>query len=70
MPLGGLHVDDVIAALERNRKFLRGEVAHRVTLKYMPDLHFRLDRSFEAADEIDRLLKSPEVARDLGKDED
>lgn len=66
MPLGGLHVEEVIEALNRNRKFLRGEVGHRVTLKYMPDLKFEADRSFEAADVVEKLLRQPEVARDLG----
>jgi ribosome-binding factor A len=70
MPLGGQHIDEIITALERNRKFLRGELAHKVTLKYMPDLRFEIDRSFEEGDRIDRLLKSPEVARDLEKPSD
>jgi ribosome-binding factor A len=68
MPLGGQHVAEVIDALNRNRKFLRGELAHRVTLKYMPDLTFEIDRSFEEGDRIDQLLRSPEVARDLDPD--
>jgi len=72
MPLGGLKADEVIEALNRNRKFLRGELAHRVTLKYMPDLKFEIDRSFDTADRIDELLRRPDVARDLdqGTDED
>lgn len=72
MPLGGEHVGEVVAALERNRRYLRGELAHKVTLKFMPDLKFEIDRSFEAGDRIDALLRSPEVARDLGRhlDED
>jgi len=70
MPLGGQNVDEVIKALEKNRKFLRGELAHKVTLKYMPDLRFEIDRSFEEGDRIDELLRSPEVARDLERDDD
>ena len=72
MPLGGLKAEEVIEALNRNRKFLRGELAHRVTLKYMPDLKFEIDRSFDTADRIDELLRRPDVARDLdhGTDED
>src|SRR5262245_46030832 len=41
MPLGGRDTDVVIAALERNKKFLRGEVAQRVNLKFAPDIRFR-----------------------------
>src|SRR5829696_8924572 len=47
MPLGGLKADVVIAALERHRRFLRGEIAHRVNLRLAPELRFRLDTSFD-----------------------
>ena len=67
MPLGGKEAEGVVAALDKHRKFLRGELAHKVTLKYMPDLKFEVDRSFEAADHIERLLRTPEVARDLDR---
>ncbi len=70
MPLGGKDSDMIVAALERNRRFLRGEVARRVALRYSPDLAFRLDPSFDEADRIDRLLRSPAVSRDLGADDD
>src|SRR5687767_14504183 len=43
MPLGGRDAKPVIEALERNKKFLRGEIAHRVNLKFAPDLRFRFD---------------------------
>lgn len=70
MPLGGKDADGVAAALNAHARFLRGELGRRVTLKYVPDLKFEVDRSFEEGDRIDRLLRSPEVARDLGTDED
>jgi len=69
MPLAGRDTDDVIAAFERNKKFLRGEVAHQINLKFSPDLRFRVDDRFEEAARIDKLLRSPEVKRDLNKDE-
>jgi len=65
MPLGGKGTDDVLAALDRNKKYLRGEVAHRVNLRYAPDLRFRLDTSFEEGARVDALLRSPEVRRDV-----
>lgn len=65
MPLGGKGTDTVIAALDRNRKYLRGEVAHRVNLRYAPELRFRLDTSFEEGERVDALLRSPEVRRDV-----
>ena len=69
MPLAGRDSDEVIAAFERNKKFLRGEVAHQINLKFAPDLRFRTDDRFEEAERIDKLLRSPEVKRDLNKDE-
>jgi ribosome-binding factor A len=69
MPLAGRDTDDVIDAFERNKKFLRGEVAHQINLKFAPDLRFRVDDRFEEAARIDKLLRSPEVKRDLNKDE-
>src|SRR5450830_353671 len=70
MPLGGRDIDVVIAALERNKKFLRGEVAHRVNLKFAPDLRFRVDERFEEAERIEKLLRTPAVQRDLQSDSD
>lgn len=55
----------LIKALNRHQRFLRGELARRVDLKFMPDIAFRLDESFDEAERIDALLRSPTVARDL-----
>jgi ribosome-binding factor A len=70
MPLGGRDTDKVITALARNKKFLRGEVAHRVNLKFAPDLRFRADDRFDEAERIEKLLRTPEVRRDLAPDSD
>jgi ribosome-binding factor A len=69
MPLGGKDERAVLDALNRNKKYMRGVVAKKIQAKFTPDLHFRLDERFDRADEIDRLLKQPEVQRDLRKDE-
>ncbi|MCJ2129015.1 30S ribosome-binding factor RbfA [Methylobacterium sp. E-045] len=65
MPLGGLDEKPVIAALERNKKALRQEVARRVNLKFAPDLRFLRDETFDEADRIDALLRTEKVRRDL-----
>jgi ribosome-binding factor A len=70
MPLGGRDGQPVLAALERNKKFLRGEIARRVNLKFAPDIRFRLDERFDEAERIDKLLRTPEVQRDLVSNED
>ena len=67
LPLGGQDTSEVIAALDRNKKFLRGEVARKVNLKFAPDIRFRIDESFENAARIDALLNSPKVRGDLGE---
>lgn len=58
LPLGGANADEVLAALERNRRFIRGVVARAVNLKFAPDIRFRKDESFESGQHIDRLLDS------------
>ncbi len=65
MPLGGKDEQEVVQALERNRRFLRGEIARRVNLEFAPDIRFRIDERFAEAARIEKLLHSPEVARDL-----
>jgi ribosome-binding factor A len=67
MPLGGRDVSEVVTALERNKRYLRGEIARRVNLKFAPDLRFRADERFEEAERIEKLLRTPEVRRDLGR---
>jgi ribosome-binding factor A len=68
MPMGGRDADDVVAAFDKHKKYLRAEIAHRINLKFAPDLRFRVDDRFAEAERIDKLLHSPEVARDLKKD--
>ena len=68
MPLGGRDTERVIEALDRNKKFLRGEVARRVNLKFAPDLRFRVDERFDEAERIEKLLRTPAVQKDLEQD--
>ena len=67
MPLGGKDVKEVITALNDNKRFLRGEIAHRVNLKFAPDIRFRADERFDEAERIEKLLRAPDVQRDLEK---
>jgi ribosome-binding factor A len=71
MPLGGRDAKPVVEALERNKKFLRGEIARRINLKFAPDIRFRFDERFDEAERIEKILRTPEVQRDLAaKDDD
>src|SRR6476620_1434044 len=68
MPLGGRDTELIITALDRNKKFLRGEVARRVNLKFAPDIRFRIDDRFDEAERIEKLLRTPAVQKDLASD--
>jgi ribosome-binding factor A len=68
MPLGGRGTDDVVAALDRNKKFLRGEIARRINLKFAPDIRFRVDERFDEAERIEKLLRTPAVQKDIAQD--
>jgi ribosome-binding factor A len=66
VPLGGSpNMQDILAGLKRVKPFLRREVASRVTFKFIPDLIFAADTTFDEAEHISRLLHKPEVARDI-----
>lgn len=66
-PLGVADHTDTIAALNRHAKYLRGRLGpHLRQMKYVPELRFRDDTSFDNYKKIDALLRSPEVQRDLG----
>ncbi|QYO77105.1 30S ribosome-binding factor RbfA [Devosia salina] len=70
MPLGGTHADEIVAALNRHRKFIRGRVAPQIDLKFAPEIRFFVDETFEEAGRIDALLRSDRVRRDLDDDSD
>jgi len=70
MPLGGRDVEAVIAALDRNKRYLRGEIARRVNLKFAPEIRFRVDERFDEAERIEKLLRTPAVQRDLKREDD
>ena len=67
MPLGGHDVTPVLKALDANKRYIRGEAAHRVNLKYAPALRFRQAESFDEAARIDALLDSEAVRRDTDR---
>lgn len=67
MPLGGQDVKPVLKALDSHKRYIRGEIAHRVNLKYAPDIRFRQDESFDEAARIDALLDSDVVRRDTDR---
>ena len=72
MPLGGAGRAEAIDALKRNRGELRRVLMKDMTLKYVPDLRFVIDETFDRMDETRRLFSDEKVRRDLddaGSDE-
>lgn len=70
MPLGGGDVQAAITALARNKGELRHHVSKAMTLKFAPDLRFRVDETFDRLDETRRLFSDEKVQRDLSNDGD
>jgi len=68
MPLGGRDEKAVLDALERNKRYVRGEIARRVNLKFAPEIRFRIDERFDEAERIEKLLRTPVVQRDLDRE--
>ena len=68
-PLGGGNAKTIIAALNRNARYLRGELGHLIALKFTPELRFVEDESFAEAQKIETLLKSSRVQQDVAKPE-
>ncbi|HEY2527003.1 MAG TPA: 30S ribosome-binding factor RbfA [Xanthobacteraceae bacterium] len=68
MPLGGRDEGEVLTALNRHKRYVRGELARRVNLKFAPEIRFRVDERFDEAERIEKLLRTPIVRRDLEKD--
>ncbi|HYC74393.1 30S ribosome-binding factor RbfA [Brevundimonas sp.] len=65
------HVDEIVKALNAHAKFLRGVLGRRIDMRFTPDLRFRHDESFAAAERLNRLLDDPRVQADIARpDED
>ena len=65
LPLGGKGQDEVLGLLARNKAELRRLVAKKLTLKFSPELRFRLDETFDRMDDTRRMFDQAAVRRDL-----
>ena len=70
MPLGGRDEEAVLEALDRNKRYVRGEIARRINLKFAPEIRFRVDERFDEAERIEKLLRTPVVQHDLDGEKD
>ena len=55
-PLGGQGGEDLIALLAKNKSEIRRSISKKLTLKYTPDLRFRIDETFDRMDETEGFL--------------
>ena len=69
-PLGGKNAKAIVAALNKHKGYLRGEMGHLITMKFTPELRFLEDESFAEAQKIETLLKSTRVQQDLSAPDD
>ena len=65
LPRGGKGQDEVLGLLARNKAELRRLVAKKLTLKFSPELRFRLDETFDRMDDTRRMFDQAAVRRDL-----
>lgn len=70
MPLGGDNADEIVKALNKAAGYFRSALAAELDLRYTPKVSFRIDKSFDEADHIGRLLRRSEVRRDIEKQDD
>lgn len=65
VPLGGIGGEAMLAALKTCAPRIRTALAHAIKLRHVPQLHFQMDTSFDHADNIQRIMNDPAVARDI-----
>lgn len=68
-PVAG-HESEIVRALNEHARFLRGQLGRHIDMKFTPDLRFRHDESFDAANRMDRLFNDPRVRADLERDDE
>ena len=63
--MGGHEGENAIALLAKNKSEIRRAISKELTLKYVPDIRFRLDETYDRMDETKRLFSLDKVKRDL-----
>ncbi len=47
---------DLLEALEHSKGVIKKEIAHKVKVRHIPELRFKIDKSFETGSHIDELI--------------
>lgn len=61
----GDFLQEVLGGLQLAANYFRKQVALKTSLRYVPEINFRVDKTFEEVDKIEKLLHDPHVAQDL-----
>ena len=61
----GEYLQEVLGGLQLAANFFRKQIGVRTSLRYVPEINFRVDKTFEEVDKIEKLLQHPHVAQDL-----
>jgi ribosome-binding factor A len=64
LPLGGHNAKEVVLGLARQKNAIKKILAKTLKLKFVPDLRFLEDLTFDQMDQTSKLLKNPTVQRD------
>lgn len=65
LPLGGQDRDLALEALRRNKAEIRRLIGREMALKFVPDLRFEIDETFDRLDDTRRLFSDAAVRRDI-----
>lgn len=65
LPLGGSGAEEALKALNRSKGEIRHVIGRDVLLKFVPELRFMIDETFDRMDNMRRLFADERVQRDI-----
>lgn len=65
LPLGGSGAEEALKALNRSKGEIRHVIARDVLLKFVPELRFMIDETFDRMDKMRQLFADERVQRDI-----
>ena len=65
LPLGGKNGQEVVKSLAKNKGVLRNILGKNLNLKFVPELRFMEDKTFDQMDQTSKLLQNPTVRQDV-----
>ena len=65
LPLGGKNGQQVVKSLAKNKGVIRKILGRNLNLKFVPELRFMEDKTFDQMDQTSKLLQNPTVRQDV-----